>query len=68
MAWLKENLIHILFYLLILAVSGFTLYKVFFQATTTTKNVYTQPVVQNHYNENPKYSPFSCARIIEDKK
>lgn len=66
-AWLKDNAVHLLFYLLILAVGGFTLYKVFFQATTTTRNVFTQPVVQNHYNEQAKYAPFSCARIVEPK-
>ena len=28
---------------------------------------YTAPVTQNHQLENPKYAPFSCARIVVTK-
>lgn len=61
MEWIKDNVIHIIFYMVIIAICSGVFYKTFLK--DTSKTVYTQPVTQYHELENPKYAPFSCARI-----
>lgn len=65
--WVGTRFLHLLIYGTIILGVGFGLYKVFLQKTSISNTTYTQPVVQNHYNEQAKYAPFSCARITEDK-
>lgn len=63
--WIKDRAVNVLIYGTIILTIGFAGYKLFLQPTNRT--VYTAPSTHNHTLENPKYAPFSCARIVVDK-
>jgi hypothetical protein len=64
--WIGERFLHVVLYGAIILGAGFLLYSAFLKPTNSTKNVYTEPVQQ--YYDQSKFAPFSCARIIKDKK
>ena len=59
--WLGERVAHGAIYVVASVAIVMALYALFIRPTS--KTVYTEPVTQNHTLENPKYAPFSCARI-----
>lgn len=57
--WISERLVHGAIYVMVSVAVVLALYKLFIKETNKTIN--TAP--SYHYQENPKYSPFSCAKI-----
>lgn len=69
--WIKDRLINVLIYGIIILTIGFALYKVFIQPTNKTSTVFTAPSEHKHYLEGAQYAPFSCAKVtipIDGKK
>ena len=66
-SWLGQRFLHVLIYGAIILSVGFLLYSAFLKPTNNQKTTVQAGGVVNHYNEQAKYAPFSCARIVEEK-
>ena len=65
--WTGERALHLIIYGTIILSIGFLLYSAFLKPTNNQKTTVQAGGTVNHYNEQARYAPFSCARIVESK-